>query len=323
MGPLEWVLLVILSILWGGSFFFVEVALTELPPLTIVLGRVGFAAVALILLVYVMGHRMPKDFRLWRAFLVMGALNNLIPFSLIVWGQTQIASGLASILNATTPLFTVALAHFLTHDEKITAYRLSGVLLGLVGVTVMIGGEVLGGLGLHVIAQLAVLGAALSYAFAGIFGRRFKDTPPLVTAAGQVAATTVLMLPIALVVDQPWNLPAPSLTTWGTIVGLALLSTAAAYIIYFRILATAGATNLLLVTFLIPVSTILLGVAILGEQMESKHIAGLVLISLGLAAIDGRPLTFARRLASIPISPPSRPCRTLKTGSRIAGETDS
>ncbi len=300
MGPVEWVLLIILSIFWGGSFFFVEVALTELPPFTIVLGRVGFAAMALIVLVYVIGQRMPLDFRLWRAFFVMGALNNLIPFSLIVWGQTQIASGLAAILNAATPLFTVVLAHFLTNDEKMTAYKLVGVLLGLVGVTVMIGGEFLAGLGLHVMAQLAVLGAAISYAFAAIFGRRFEGTPPLVTAAGQVSATTVLMLPIVLLVDQPWNLPAPSATAWGTIAGLALLSTAAAYLIYFRILATAGATNILLVTFLIPLSAILLGVTILGERLEPKHFVGMALIGLGLAVIDGRPIAFLRRPDSRP-----------------------
>ena len=255
---------------------------------------------ALILLVYVIGLRMPLDFRLWRAFFVMGALNNLIPFSLSVWGQTQIASGLAAILNAATPLFTVVLAHFLTIDEKMTAYKLVGVLLGLVGVAVMIGGEFLGGLGLHVMAQLAVLGAAISYAFAAIFGRRFEGTPPLVTAAGQVSATTVLMLPIVLLVDQPWNLPVPSATAWGTIAGLALLSTAAAYLIYFRILATAGATNILLVTFLIPLSAILLGVTILGERLEPKHFVGMALIGLGLAVIDGRPIAFLRRPDSRP-----------------------
>ena len=295
MSPLEWGLLLILSILWGGSFFFVEVALTELPPFTVVFGRVGFAAMALILLVYGVGHRLPADFRLWGAFCVMGALNNLIPFSLIVWGQTQIASGLASILNATTPLFTVLLAHFFTKDEKMTPNRVVGVLLGLVGVTVMFGGEFLAGLGLGGIAKLAVLGAAFSYAVAGIFGRRFEDTPPVVAAAGQVTATTVLMLPVVLLVDRPWNLPAPTLTTWGVVVGLALLSTAVAYLIYFRILATAGATNLLLVTFLIPVSAILLGVTILGERLEPRQFAGMALISLGLGAIDGRPFAFLRR----------------------------
>ncbi len=291
MGSREWVLLIVLSVLWGGSFFFTEVALVELPPFTVVFGRVGFAAMALLMLMRAFGHRIPLDWRLWRAFLVMGVLNNLIPFGLIVWGQTLMASGLAAILNATTPLFSVVLAHFLTHDEKLTVPRLLGVLFGLGGVAVMVGGDALSGLGFDVVARLAVLGAALSYAVAGIYGRRFKDTPPLATAAGQVTATTVLLLPIMLAVDRPWNLAAPSPTTWGAIAGLALLSTAAAYIIYFRILASAGATNLLLVTLLIPVSAILLGVTILGERLEPQQVAGVALISLGLAAIDGRPLS--------------------------------
>jgi len=294
MSPLEWGLLVLLSVFWGGSFFFTEVAVVELPPFTIVLGRVGLAAVALLVLVRATGRRMPLDARAWGAFIAMGALNNLIPFCLIVWGQTEIASGLASILNATTPLFTVVLAHVLTRDERMNAHKLVGVLVGLVGVTVTIGGEVLEGLGIGVVAQLAVLGAAISYAFAGIYGRRFRDTPPLVTATGQVTASTMLLLPVTLIVDRPWLLPSPSLEVWGAIAGLALLSTAAGYIVYFRILATAGATNLLLVTFLLPISTILLGVTILGEGLEPKHIAGMALIGLGLAAIDGRPLAYLR-----------------------------
>ncbi len=290
MRPLEWVLLLVLSVLWGGSFFFTEIALAELPPFTVVFGRVGFAAMALLLLVRAFGHRIPLDWRLWSAFLVMGALNNLIPFSLIAWGQTLMASGLAAILNATTPLFAVVLAHFLTHDERLTVPRLLGVLLGLGGVTVTVGGEAMAGLDFDVVARLAVLGAALCYAVAGIFGRRFKDTPPLVTAAGQVTATTVLLLPVMLVVDRPWNLAAPSPTTFSAIAALALLSTAAAYMIYFRILAAVGATNLLLVTLLIPVSAILLGVTILGERLAPQQFAGMALIGLGLAAIDGRPL---------------------------------
>ena len=294
MGPVEWGLLILLSILWGGSFFFAEVALAELPPFTVVLGRVGIAALALLALVYATGRRMPAGWAPWGAFFAMGFLNNLIPFSLIVWGQTQIASGLASILNATTPLFTVVLAHLLTGDERMTRNRVAGVVFGLVGVTVMIGPEALAGLGLHVVAQLAVLAAALAYAVAGIYGRRFRDTPPLVTAAGQVTASTVLMLPLALVAERPWTLAAPGLTTWGAVIGIAVLSTAAAYVIYFRILRAAGATNLLLVTFMIPVSAILLGVTILGEHLTPGQIAGMALIGLGLAAIDGRPIAFLR-----------------------------
>ncbi len=290
MGLAEWGLLLLLSLLWGGSFFFSKVALAELPPFSVVLARVGIAAMALNAAIVLSGRRMTADRRLWGRFAVMGAINNLIPFSLIFYGQTQIPSGLAAILNATTPLWTVLLAHWLTRDERLTPNRLAGVLVGFVGVVILLGPELLSGLGVQALAQLAVIGAAVSYAFAGIFGKGFRSVPPLVTATGQVTATAVMMLPIALLVDQPWTLPAPGLVTWGALLGLALLSTALAYGIYFRLLATAGATNLLLVTFLIPVSALLLGTLILGERLAAGDFAGMAAIGLGLIAIDGRLL---------------------------------
>lgn len=297
MGSLEWFLLLILSVLWGGSFFFVGVAVKALPPLTIVVLRVGLAALALNLIVRATSLRMPKEWRYWKAFFGMGLLNNMIPFCLIVWGQTHIASGLASIFNATTPLFTVLVAHAFTHDEKISSGRMGGILIGFIGVAVIIGLDSLGGLGTNTLAQFAVLGAALSYAFAGVFGRRFKSmgSPPLVTATGQVTASTLMLIPLALFVDQPWTLAMPGFSVWAAIVGLALVSTALAYIIYFRILATAGATNLLLVTFLIPISAILLGVVFLGETLAGKDVVGMGLICIGLAAIDGRFFPFIKR----------------------------
>ena len=191
----------------------------------------------------------------------------------------------------------MVLAHVLTQDEKLTPGRMMGVFAGVAGVAVMIGAEALQGLTSNVLAQIAVLGAALSYAFAGIFGRRFTGLPPLVIATGQVTASTVLILPVALTLDQPWTLPMPGAVTWGALAGIALLSTALAYIIYFRILAASGATNLMLVTFLIPVSAILLGGLILGEQLEPKHVAGMALIGLGLALIDGRLFRMRRKVA--------------------------
>jgi len=295
MGPVEWLLLVALSVIWGGSFFFAKIALAQLPPFCIVLARVGIAAAALNILLPVLGLRLPTDGASWRAFFVMGILNNLMPFSLIVWGQTQIASGLASILNATTPLFAAVFAHFLTHDERLTANRLVGVALGFAGVAIMIGTEAFAGLNRHILGELSVIAAAVSYAFASIFGRRFRGRPPLVTAAGQVTATTLLVLPVMLAVDRPWNLPMPGPSTWGALLGLALLCTALAYVIFFRILATAGATNLMLVTLLIPVSALLLGTTLLDESLDPHALAGMGLIGLGLAAIDGRP--FARLAA--------------------------
>jgi drug/metabolite transporter (DMT)-like permease len=291
MNPVEWSLLIVLSILWGGSFFFSKVALAELRPFTLVLGRVSLASIVLNVVVVATGYRMPRSLRTWGSFTIMGTLNNLIPFSLIFWGQTQIASGLASILNATTPLWAVLLAHFFTTDEKLTPNRLGGVLLGLFGVALIIGPGALRGLGLNFLAQVAVVGAALSYAVAGIYGKRLKGIPPLVTASGQVTSTTIMMIPLVLLVDQPWALSMPTTRTWGALLGLALLSTAIAYSIYFRLLASAGATNLLLVTFLIPVSALLLGRTFLDERLDPSHLLGMAVIGVGLAAIDGRPLT--------------------------------
>jgi len=301
MGPGDWALLLALSVLWGGSFYFIGVAVTGLPPLTIVTLRVALAALALHAFLRATGRRMPADRNVWGAFLIMGLLNNAVPFSLIVWGQTQIASGLASILNATTPMFTVIVAHAATRDEKLSAGRLIGVLAGIAGVVTMIGPAALGGLGDDVLAQLAVLAAALSYAFAGVFGRRFArlGIGPVQTAAGQVTASTVLLLPLALIVERPWSLPLPGADVWAAVIALALVSTALAYILYFRILATSGATNLLLVTLLIPATAILLGATLLGERLEPQHFAGMALIALGLAAIDGWTARAARALFTV------------------------
>jgi drug/metabolite transporter (DMT)-like permease len=288
MSGSDWLLLILLSIVWGGSFFFAKIAIAELPPLTIVLARVTIAAAALHLLVVATGQRMPGEASLWRDFLLMGLLNNAIPFSLIFWGQKEIASGLASILNATTPLFTVLVANAFTAEEKATPAKLIGVGFGLIGVALMIGLDLMSGFGSHLWSELAVLAAALSYAFAGVFGRRFRGRPPLVVAAGQLTGSSILILPLALLIDRPWALPMPSTGTWAALIGLALLSTALAYVIFFRILARAGATNLLLVTFLIPVSALLLGVAFLHESVTAHQLLGMLLIGLGLAVIDGR-----------------------------------
>ncbi|MGQ0582082.1 MAG: DMT family transporter [Reyranella sp.] len=283
----EWSLLVLLSILWGGSFFFAKVALAELGPFTVVFFRVSLAALALNVVASAVGQSLWRAGTPWRQLVVMGALNNALPFSLIFWGQTTITSGLASILNATTPLFAVLVAHALTRDERMTVRKLFGVLAGLAGVAILIGPD----LGGSIWGQIACLAAALSYAFAGVYGRRFQamGVAPMQAAAGQVTASAMLILPIMLIVDRPWELAAlPSAAVWAALASLALLSTALAYVLYFRILAAAGATNLLLVTFLIPVTAILLGAAFLGERLEPRQFAGTTLIGLGLAAIDGR-----------------------------------
>jgi len=292
MSASEWATLLALSVLWGGSFFFTAIVVKELPPLTIVALRVGIAALMLYAVLRLLGLDLPRDRKVWRAFFGMGLLNNVIPFCLIVWGQTHIASGLAAILNATTPLWTVVVAHFLTDDETMTGNRLVGVAIGFLGVTLMIGPDALKGIGTDVAAQIAVLAAAVSYAFAGVFGRRFArmGVAPMATATGQVVASTLILLPVALLVDRPWTLAPPSASACAAILGIAALSTALGYVLYFRLLASAGATNLLLVTFLIPVSAILLGSLVLGERLASQHFLGMALIAAGLAAIDGRLL---------------------------------
>lgn len=290
MTTTEWVMLVTLSILWGGSFFFTGVAIKALPPFTLVALRVGLAALILQVVVRLLGVKLPTTRKVWAAFFWMGLLNNAVPFSLIVWGQTHIASGFAAILNATTPLWTVVVAHVLTKDERMTGNRLAGVLVGLVGVVVMVGPSVLSGVADAGFAQLAVLAASVSYAFAGVFGRNFKQMgiPPLATAAGQVSASTVMLFPVALLVDKPWMLSMPDVGVWAAVFAIAALSTALAYVLYFRILATAGATNVILVTFLVPISAIVLGSLVLGERLDPRQFLGMALIGVGLAAIDGR-----------------------------------
>jgi len=294
MGLKEWGLIIILSIIWGGSFFFNGVAVKEMTPLTIVWFRVALASIILLAVVHLKGLKMPSSPGLWGAFILMGVLNNLLPFSLIVWGQTHIESSLASILNATTPIFSVVLTHLLTREERLTINRLTGVLAGWLGVTVLIGVDSLRGGGMEVIGQIAVLGAAFTYACAAIYGRRFQGLSSLVVATGMLCGSTIVMTPLALLIEQPWNL-SPGMMTWMALFGLSAISTSLAYIIYFRVLATAGPTNLLLVTFLIPISAILLGVLVLGERLEWNAFVGMSLIFTGLIAIDGRLLKHLKR----------------------------
>ena len=294
MGLKDWGLILFLSVIWGGSFFFIQVALKELPPLTLVLSRVGLASLILVAVCRFKEKQIPSSPGIWGAFFLMGALNNTIPFCLIVWGQTHIQSGMASILNATTPIFGVVLAHFLTREERLTSNRIIGVILGWTGVATLIGIEFLRGFGMEILGQVAVLAAAFSYACAAIFGRRFRDIHPLVVATGMVCSSAIMMLPLALVLEQPWHL-SPGPITVAAILSLASLSTALAYIIYFKVLATSGPTNILLVTFLIPISAIALGNLFLGERLGWEAFVGMGLIFTGLAVMDGRVLTKLKR----------------------------
>lgn len=294
MKPAEWGLLVLLSVFWGGSFFFVEIALHDFHPFTLVFLRVTLAASILVAVVYFRGQRMPSSLKTWGAFLIMGAINNAIPFSLIVWGQTRIGGGVASILNATTPIFGVLLAHLLTSDERLTLRKFLGVIIGFLGVIIMFQPELKNGFSWRGLGQLAVLGAALCYGLAGIFGKRLNRTSPVVNSAGMLVCASLLMLPPALTIDFPWS-KIPSPEGAAALLGLSVISTAVAYLLYFRILASAGATNVLLVTFLIPVSALLLGVGVLGEAIRTMELVGMGCIFLGLLFIDGRLFKAMRR----------------------------
>ena len=296
MSPAEWALLVTLALLWGGSYFYIAIAIKVVPAFTIVAFRVTVAAALLYLAVRTTGAAMPRDGASWRAYFVMGFLNNVVPFSLIAWAQSHVASGLAAILNATTPLFAVVFAHYLTGDERMTAGRVVGVVIGFAGVVVMIGPDALGGMNTDLMAELALLLASVFYAVSPIYARRFSRAghAPIVSATGQFAAAAVMMVPLAFFIDKPWTLPMPGLGVWAALIALATLSSAVAYIMYYQLLKTAGAVNLLLVTFLVPVSAILLGAVFLHERLALADFAGMGLIALGLAAIDGRPLRLLR-----------------------------
>jgi len=293
----DWAHLILLSVLWGGAFFLVAIALREIPPLTIVLSRVSIAAIVLLIVLLLKGERLPVSRNVLLAFLIMGFLNNLVPFSLLFWAQTSISSGLASILAATTPIFSIIVAHLALADERMEANKFVGVIFGVAGVAILVGGNVWHGPDMATLGMLACVGAALSYGFASVYGRRFRSMgiSSSTVALGQLSATTLMMLPIAAFVDQPWSLPAPSLNTIMSILALAVASTALAYVIFFRLLASVGAVNVALVTLLVPISAIVLGFAFLGEHLQGRHYFGMSLIAAGLAAVDGRLIRKLRK----------------------------
>ena len=296
MNRAEWAVLVILALIWGAAFFCIKVAVTHVEPLTYVWLRLSIAAAALWGLLRWRGERLSLPLQVWGAILVLALLNNMIPFALFGWGQQRIASGLASILNATTPIWGVIAAHLWTRDERMTPTKIIGVLIGFAGVATMIGPDLLLG-GDSLLPQLACLAAAFCYAVAGVWARRFKalGVPPLKVAAAQLAVGAFAMAPLAMAVDQPWLDPWPPLEAWASIIALALFATALGYVLYFRLIASAGATNALLVTLLVPPTAILLGGLFFAEKLTGGQFGGLAFIALGLALIDGRLLALRRK----------------------------
>ncbi|MFN3549119.1 MAG: DMT family transporter [Mesorhizobium sp.] len=293
MNAAVWAQLLILGAIWGGSFFFARIAVMEIPPITLVLLRVGIAAVALHLWLAATGQSFAPALRMAGPLLLLSLFNNVIPFSLIFMGQTQLGAGLASVLNATTPFWTALVASAFLPNERLSANRIAGVLIGIAGTAVMVGPGLLTGLGGPAWAKLLLVGASLSYAVAFILAKRITGLAPQLVATGQLTASTAIMLPVALFLDGGQGLATVSAGTWGAVLGLAVLATAVAYILYFRIVAAAGASNASLVTLIIPASAILLGAVFLGERLEAFELAGMALIACGLLAIDGR--LFRRR----------------------------
>jgi len=296
MNRSDWTILLALAVIWGGAFLFISVAVSEVPPLTYVWLRLSIAALALWLFLRSRGGGFALPGSAWPAIVALALVNTVVPFTLFGWGQTQIASGLASILNATTPIWGVVVAHLFTSDERLTPRKLAGILLGFGGVALMLAPTLGTSLAGNALAQIACLTAAFCYALAGVWARRFKamGITPESVAGGQLAAGALIMLPVALLVDRPWLQPLPSTGAIGSIIALALVCTAFGYILYFRLIDRAGATNALLVTLLVPPVAILLGGLVLGEVLHLRDFAGLALIALGLAAIDGRLLSLLR-----------------------------
>jgi drug/metabolite transporter (DMT)-like permease len=293
----DWSLLGLLSILWGCSFFFNGVVLRELPPLTLVFLRVSLASIVLLPLLWVYRIRFPVTPSGWAPFCAIGLLNNVLPFSLIVIGQTYIPSGLASILNATTPLFTIVVMA-LAGEERLHTRRVAGIAAGLIGVIILEGlGSKEGGFDAgQTIGILLCLAAAFSYGLSALVARRLlSNSPPLATATFQMLASTAMMTVVAGIVERPWQSPMPGAATWLAVIGLAALSTAFAYIVFFQILRRSGATNVMLVTLLIPVTAILLGYLVLGEAISPREIVGALVIGSALLLIDGRVIEFFRR----------------------------
>jgi drug/metabolite transporter (DMT)-like permease len=286
----DWGLILILSILWGGAFFFNAIGLKNLPPNTVVFLRMSIAAVPLLAYLWMTGQRLPGDWPAWRGLCILGILNVVIPFILFTWAQTLLSSGIASVLNATTPLWGVVAAHFLTTTERATPLRLLGVFLGIAGVVAMILPELRQGVTGNFIAELACVAATLSYALASIIALRLNvgGMTPMTLATGQIITSALIMVPVMMLTDQPWTLAAPGINTIWAIISLAIFSTSIAYILYFKLLESAGASNSLIVTFLIPVTATVLGVLFLGEGVTASQIWGAGLIALGLVALDGR-----------------------------------
>ena len=297
-----WAELLLLGLIWGGVFLSIRVALDEVPVVTTVLHRTFWAMLVLWGAVWWLRLPLPRDTRTWAAFLVMGLLNNVIPFALIAWGQLHIESGLTSILNAATAIFGVIVASLVFPDERLSTRRILGVAIGFTGVVMAIGPDALTSFDLRSAGQLAVLGGALSYGIAGSWARaRLGHLPPQVAAAGMLTGSTLVLLPAAFLIDGPVRFDLRP-ETWAAIAYYAVFATAGAYLLYYRVLGMAGSGNLMLVTLVIPPIAVVLGALVLGESLHSSAYLGFALLALGLLTLNGT-LRWRRKPAIDPARP--------------------
>lgn len=288
LSPRTWSALVLLALIWGASFLSIRIALDEVGPLTAVAHRTFWAMLVLWAVVAVMRLPLPRDPKIWGAFLIMGLLNNVIPFALMTWGQLYIETGLTSILNASTAVFGVLAAAIFFADERLSLRKITGVSLGFLGVATAIGLENFRDFNLRSLAQLAILGGTVSYALAGVWGRKtLAGLTPQIAAAGMLTGSTLITLPVALIYEGPVQLDLQP-ATYLAIGYYSIVATAGAYLLYYYVLARAGSGNLLLVTLLIAPVAILLGALVRDEALNPNAYAGFALLALGLAVLDGR-----------------------------------
>ena len=269
--------------------------LEAMPPMTSVLGRLLVGLMGFVCLLKILGHPLQPIIEQWRPFAFIGLINNAIPFSLISFGQTEVTASLASIINASTPIVTALVAHHFTLDERLSVSKVIGICVGFSGVLVLFGPAAFAG-SASLLGMTAGLTATICYALGSVYSKRLKSNPPMLNATGQVFYGTLWIFPAVMLLDQPWKLPTPGLEPWLAMLGIGLLSTTLAFFLFFRVLQTAGASNVVLVTFLVPISASGLGIAFLGEELAVQHVIAYLLIASGLAVIDGQIVAKLSRL---------------------------
>jgi drug/metabolite transporter (DMT)-like permease len=281
-------LLLALSSIWGSSYMLIKIGLDTVPPVTVAAARIALGAATLLVVVQIRGLRLPRGVRAWTPFAVMAMVGNVLPFSLIAWGETHIHSGLTAILLGVVPVSTMVLAHIFTTDERFTANKLAGLAAGFAGLIVLVGPDALAGLGGSLAGKLAVVGAALCYATSIVYARRLRHVPVVVSGAASLAIATVIIVPVSLIAESPWQ-AAPSAASVAALVLLGVVGTALATLIFFRLVACTGATFTSLINYLIPLFGVLWGAAVLAERLPATALAGLALILSGIALVNRRP----------------------------------